>query len=388
MKMNLIFGLVVLLLSTLITFTVRCDASADTISEASGSQVQPTATPTHSEVYSYSYHYYPQADILFRLIFYIIFTICFGIFLTILICTLCKFNHMSNAYRIKKKTLGLIPNSYRVLYVISLPDPVSDNKDRDDFLHNMLKLLASTVRDLSQILEIMFLKSKSLRNESMIFDIDDSKNIIQVISEASEDKKDLLIFIDTPGGDLVSSDEICTALRTYQSIPNRKKKSHGSNVFCVIDKIAQSAGTMMALSADTIYMSRFAVLGPTDPQVTIMHEDYDHGVSCQLYNDMQKSLDKVSELDSSAYLIMKDRQNSYRDNLGMFKTLKQYKMANETNKKKMLNSFCSNSVPHHRGFNIPDLAKMGISISIVQNEHKKILKMLEDYRDEYLLGCI
>jgi hypothetical protein len=47
----------------------------------------------------------------------------------------------------------------------------------------------------------------------------------KVISNAFEINKDLLIFIDMPGGKLENLDEICTALRTYQSVPKQFNKN-------------------------------------------------------------------------------------------------------------------------------------------------------------------
>ena len=65
----------------------------------------------------------------------------------------------------------------------------------------------------------------------------------------------------------------------------------------------------------------------------------------------------------------------------MFKTLKQYKI----NKQKMLHAFCNNSVPHHRGFNVSELTQMGIPVLPICDQQLKILKVLESYKNKYLL---
>jgi hypothetical protein len=55
----------------------------------------------------------------------------------------------------------------------------------------------------------------------------------------------------------------------------------------------------------------------------------------------------------------------------MFKTLKQYKLANKINKQKMLHAFCNNSVPHHRGFNVSELTQMGIPVLPICDQQLK-----------------
>ena len=308
--------------------------------------------------------YYPQLDTLVRYMATGFNTLCFVILCVLIILVIKKYNQILNTQHIKRKIFDMIPRSQRIIYVISLPE----REEKYDSLNMIITKLLNTVKN-------------GWRDE-IIFDIDDSENIVKVIIEASQDKKDLLIYLDTAGGNLVNSDEICTALRIYQSVPKTNGSVHGSRVVCVVNNMAHSAGTMMALSADQISMSRFAVLGPTDPQVNVVHEKYDYRISCQLYNE----LDKIGKCDPSMYLVMRDRQNAYRDNINVFKTLKQYIIANNETKKKMINAFCSNSVPHHRGFTTEDLLQMGIRITPMSSQQKNILKLLENYKDGYLLS--
>lgn len=332
--------------------------------------------------HSYTYHY-PQIDNIIRSIVLCVIAVGFAILLVLVFGIINKFDHMRIAYQIKKNILNLIPKSQRILYIINVPDPIEKNESLDV----IEKLIRCMARDFAMMFESLFLISKSHPDEEIIFDIDDSKNIIKVIREASENNKDLLIYIDTPGGNLISSDEVCKALKIYQSVPKTygsKHKKSGSRIICAIDRMAQSAGTMIALSADTIHMNKFAVLGPTDPQVIVTYEDCDYGVSCQLYNDLEKSLDKISECDPVSYIVMRDRQNSYRDNINMFKTLNQYKIANNMTKQKMIKAFCNNFVPHHRGFSTLDLSQMGIQTMPLSDHQKHILKLLEKFKDEYL----
>ena len=69
--------------------------------------------------------------------------------------------------------------------------------------------------------------------------------------------------------------------------------------------MAQSAGTMMELSADHIHMNPFDVMGPTDPQITIMHDKCEYNNSSQLYNNLENYLDKI-EINLESCLVMLD----------------------------------------------------------------------------------
>lgn len=206
---------------------------------------------------------------------------------------------------------------------------------------------------------------------------DDSKNIINVIRSAEQNNQNLLIFIDTPGGDLVSSDEICSALRTYRLIA--AKNHDPRTITCVVDQMAQSAGTMIALSCDTLHMSDFAVLGPTDPQATILFDEYDYDISCQLYDDSRFHLGECT----TENLVAKDRKNSYVANINMFKTLKQYELADVPTQKKMLRAFCENSVPHHRSYNSFDLEQIGIKVNPLEKIHVELFSLLDGYKQSY-----
>lgn len=66
----------------------------------------------------------------------------------------------------------------------------------------------------------------------------------------------LAVIIDTPGGVVEVVERIVDAMR-----------HHYREVVFIIPDRAMSAGTVLALSGDAIYMDYFSVLGPIDPQV-------------------------------------------------------------------------------------------------------------------------
>ena len=75
--------------------------------------------------------------------------------------------------------------------------------------------------------------------------------------EALPDKKDsIVVVLDTPGGIVEVVERMVAVLR----------HAHQHVVVLVPDR-AMSAGTVLALSADHIFMDYFSCLGPIDPQV-------------------------------------------------------------------------------------------------------------------------
>ncbi len=102
------------------------------------------------------------------------------------------------------------------------------------------------------------------RQESMSFlgfplvkyiSMEDSEEILRALESTDEDK-DIDLVLHTPGGLVLASLQIARAIK------NRKGK-----VRVIVPHYAMSGGTLIALAADEIIMSKNAVLGPVDPQL-------------------------------------------------------------------------------------------------------------------------
>jgi ClpP class serine protease len=72
----------------------------------------------------------------------------------------------------------------------------------------------------------------------------------------TDDEVPLDIILHTPGGLVLAALQIAWAIR-----------EHKGKVTVFVPHYAMSGGTLIALSADEIVMSRHAVLGPIDPQL-------------------------------------------------------------------------------------------------------------------------
>ncbi len=102
------------------------------------------------------------------------------------------------------------------------------------------------------------------RQESMIFlgfpifrfiDINDSEEVIRAI-HLTDPNMPLDFILHTPGGLVLASLQIARAL-----------SKHPGKVTVFVPHYAMSGGTLLALAADEIVMSEYAVLGPVDPVV-------------------------------------------------------------------------------------------------------------------------
>jgi ClpP class serine protease len=86
-------------------------------------------------------------------------------------------------------------------------------------------------------------------------DINDSEDVLRAI-QMTDDELPLDIVLHTPGGLVLAALQIAWAIR-----------EHRGKVTVFVPHYAMSGGTLIALSADEIVMSKHAVLGPIDPQL-------------------------------------------------------------------------------------------------------------------------
>jgi ClpP class serine protease len=86
-------------------------------------------------------------------------------------------------------------------------------------------------------------------------DIDDSEEILRAI-HMTDAAVPLDIVLHTPGGLVLASLQIARAIH-----------KHPGKVTVFVPHYAMSGGTLIALAANEIVMSEYAVIGPADPQI-------------------------------------------------------------------------------------------------------------------------
>ncbi|MCX8051467.1 MAG: ATP-dependent Clp protease proteolytic subunit [Chlorobi bacterium] len=85
--------------------------------------------------------------------------------------------------------------------------------------------------------------------------MEDSEDVLRAL-EATDDDRDIDLVLHTPGGLVIA------ALQIARAIQRRSGKTR-----VIVPHYAMSGGTLIALAADEIIMSKNAVLGPIDPQL-------------------------------------------------------------------------------------------------------------------------
>jgi ClpP class serine protease len=86
-------------------------------------------------------------------------------------------------------------------------------------------------------------------------DIADAEQLIRAVQE-TDPQRTIDLVLHTPGGLVLPSVQIARAIAR-----------HPGKVRVVVPHYAMSGGTLIALAADEIVMSKHAVLGPVDPQL-------------------------------------------------------------------------------------------------------------------------
>ncbi len=95
----------------------------------------------------------------------------------------------------------------------------------------------------------------SKEGETGYINIEDTEHVLGEIRRTPKDKP-IDVILHTPGGLALAAEMIATALH-----------EHPAKVTVFIPFYAMSGGTLLALTADEIYMERFSVMGPVDPQI-------------------------------------------------------------------------------------------------------------------------
>jgi len=122
------------------------------------------------------------------------------------------------------------------------------------------------------------------------------KQHIEDIKQLQESQKEhLAVILTTPGGDAETVERIVNTLR-----------HHYAEVSFLVPDYAYSAGTILCMSGDSIYMNYYSVFGPIDPQV----QRRDGGlVPARGYLDKVNEMidkSKKGELTEAEFLMLKD----------------------------------------------------------------------------------
>jgi hypothetical protein len=105
--------------------------------------------------------------------------------------------------------------------------------------------------------DVVFLKAPMQQG------VDDAvKHEIEELKVLRNSKDKLTVILETNGGYIETVERIANTFRNHYTV-----------VDYIIPNYAYSAGTILVLSGDEIYMDYYSILGPIDPQVTLDDSD-------------------------------------------------------------------------------------------------------------------
>ena len=181
-----------------------------------------------------------------------------------------------------------------------------------------------------------------------VVDINDDVSFIKRYSMVNIDD-DIHIIIHCRGGDIDSSDCILNILLTHQGVVN-----------IYVPYLAYSAGTMIALCADNLYMNTYSLLSPVDPQIDFDNNDDLTPVVSYLKYTKYVGLSNLSVRDTLKYYECK---RLYDDNIRNLKRMLSHKYPKK-NLNFMIKELGKGYHPHAKQFNLDELNNMGFNINI------------------------
>lgn len=230
---------------------------------------------------------------------------------------------------IKKYFLNLRINQDNIIIITDIND------------ENRLEMIKYNAIDINNEIDFMNIYSK--------FKINDQLNII----------------IHSNGGDISSSDAIVNILYLHKGIVN-----------IYIPNIAYSAGSMIALCGDNIFMNNYSLMSPVDPQIDFSNDDGDLiPVKSFLKIVRTKGLKK---LKNDFILKYYECKSLYDDNIRHMKNILDRKYSISV-KKNIIRNFGHGIYPHERQFNIKELKDMGLNVKtpVPSKIYKLFLKIIK-----------
>lgn len=217
-----------------------------------------------------------------------------------------------------------------------------------------------------------------------VIDMDDDERFMERIVKINSDvkKKDLPLYliIYAHGGTIASSDKIVEVLLNYKP-----------DVHVYVPCFAFSAGTMVTLCADKIYMNELSLLSPVDPQITYnIHDKGEDNTSSrcflQLMND--KTTDDKIEISDDLYLKALESEFLHDDNINNLHRILNEKYDLPKNKKKsIVKAFGSGNLPHHKPFSVNHIKNMGINvITPVPDDINNLFLEFIKIKNKYLIN--
>ena len=196
-----------------------------------------------------------------------------------------------------------------------------------------------------------------------IISINDNCSLRRILQSNSD--KNIIMLIHSTGGYVSSSDSMLNLLNI-----------HKPTKYAYIPSYAMSAATLLALSCDKIYMNKYAVIGPTDPQISVFNEMISFRTISKIIQI--KSIDTIKDKLLIAY---HENKRLYDDNIEIIKKyINKHKKKNvsQDNIDDIIKMFSFGDCPHHTEISFNTLNKV-ININNTIPEHIQAIHALLNY---------
>ena len=202
-----------------------------------------------------------------------------------------------------------------------------------------------------------FKKDNNIPQSKYIINIEIVEEIINMLKQI-DPTKGCNIILHTHGGESQAPDTLSLLLSKCQNV----------NIF--IPEFAESAGTMIALSGNNIYMNWYSVTSPIDPQL-----DYDHDNELEnTYSSKYiKELSKCKPKDDKQYLQGCEAKAAYNEcEYFIHKILKEHEHIDL-----IIDTLLNTDYSHDINFTRDDLAEIGLPI--VNDVPKDIMNIFNNF---------
>jgi len=255
------------------------------------------------------------------------------------------------AYRMLEITL--------VKYFVEENEPTNEDNEKKQKLRSLKRYIKKKDNEFNNMHIVLGDYDSDLEEESdyRMINIENGSSFLIPFSKAYQDKKDLAIIIETDGGSIESSDMIFRSLVEYP---------YGVGIYIV--NYAFSAGTFISLACKKIFMTSWALVGPTDPQITHGHERTSVNASSRIYMDMVDDKHNKS-MSERMYMTSQEAALFHNENIEYVREALTKHDYDGAVINTVTDELCSGKYSHGKPFNRRMLRGLGLNVNDEIPEH-------------------
>ena len=198
--------------------------------------------------------------------------------------------------------------------------------------------------------------------QSRILSIEDEylESFFHYISDCVNKEKKIILIVFTEGGSVAFSDAVINAILNHP---------YGSQAY--IPYYAMSAGAIISLACEDIYMNSFSFLTPVDPQIELEVKEKNIYCSAKSLSEIIKKNNK-NQVDEQVYLQAFDSVSLFKDNLQTLSRIFRRRKISGAALKKLLYIFGSGEIPHSKPLSPSYLNSISAYLNIQSIENSRV----------------